>query len=225
MTVSGSCRVPLLGLSVSDECINKIILSGFLMSVLLWILFQMAGEPRTPQDEPGTPRGAAEQRGVCSTQGRVAPLVCYRSASPSWDRDISHEHPCVSCNNGLRRQQGQVWVCCTALLCSSGCGCSRWAHRAASTALVVVGEFLLLLHYRQTESPFTSPLGQEKRLRTQWQHWERRSWECDGFLCLRMQHAQWISMCSKWKCSQEQKVIEHSRAWTHKLLWVFTEHF
>lgn len=185
----------------------------------------MAGEPRTPQDEPGTPQGAAEQRGVCSRQGGVAPLVYYRSASPSWDRDILHEHPCVSCNNGLRWQQGQVWVCCTALLCLSGCGCSRWAHRASSIALVVVGEFLLLLQYRQTESPFTLPLCQEKRLRTQCQHWERRSRVFDGFLCLRMQHAQWIYMCNKWKCSQEQKVIEHSRAWTHKLLWVFTEHF
>lgn len=50
--------MPLLGLSVGDECINKIIPSGFLTSVVLWVLFQMAREPGTPQDEPGTPPGA-----------------------------------------------------------------------------------------------------------------------------------------------------------------------
>lgn len=122
----------LLGLSVGDECINKIIPCGFLMSVVLWVLFQMAGEPGTPQDEPGTPQGAAEQWGVCSRQGRVAPLVYYGSASLCWDRDILHEHPCVKRNNGLRWQQGQVWVCCTALLCLSGCSCSRWALQATT---------------------------------------------------------------------------------------------
>jgi len=41
--------VPLLGLPVSDQCINKIIPSDFLMSVVFWILFQMAGEPTTPE--------------------------------------------------------------------------------------------------------------------------------------------------------------------------------
>lgn len=51
----------LLGLSVSDECINKIIPSGFLRSVDLWVLFQMAGEP-------GTPPGAAGS-GVCAAGG------------------------------------------------------------------------------------------------------------------------------------------------------------
>lgn len=48
-------------LSVSDECINKTIPSGFLRSVDLWILFQMAGEP-------GTPPGAAGS-GVCAAGG------------------------------------------------------------------------------------------------------------------------------------------------------------
>lgn len=65
--------MPLLGLSVGDECKNKIIPSGFLMSVVLWVLFQTAGEP-------GTPPGAAEQWGVCSRQSRVAPLEYYSSA-------------------------------------------------------------------------------------------------------------------------------------------------
>lgn len=127
MSLSGSCWVPLLGLSASDECINKIIPSSFLMSAVFWILLQMAGEPRTPQDEAGTPQGAAEQGGVCSRQGRVALSLFYRSAGLSWDRDILHEHPCVRCDNGLRWQQGQVRVCCTAWLCLSGCSSSRWA--------------------------------------------------------------------------------------------------
>lgn len=75
--------------------------------------------------------------------------------------------------------------------CVTGTGC----YRPTNTALVVVREFLSLLQYRQTGSPFTVPLRQEKR--TQCQHWERRNQAFDGFLCMRMQHAYTCSKCKE----------------------------
>lgn len=49
MTMAVKLWMPLLELSASDHCTNKIILSGFLMSVVLWVFFEMARKHRTPQ--------------------------------------------------------------------------------------------------------------------------------------------------------------------------------
>lgn len=64
---------------------------------------------------------------------------------------------------------------------------------------MVLGECLSLLQYKQTGSSVALLICQEKRLRTQCQHWETEDRVFDGFLCPRMRHTQWICICSKCK--------------------------
>lgn len=116
-----------------------------------------------------------------------------------WDRDILHEQPCVKCNNGLRWQQGQVWLCCSALLCLSGFSCSRWALQTYQHSFGSEERIPVPSAVQADRISLHITLMKEKRLSTQWQHWERGSPVFDGFLGMRMQHAQCISRCSKCK--------------------------
>lgn len=88
--------------------------SAFLLSVVLWELFQKARKHRTHR---GTRVLSDSQilEGGAADWCKVAPSVFLRSANLSWGRDILHKQPCVNYNDSMIQHKGLVQVCCTAL--------------------------------------------------------------------------------------------------------------